>query len=127
MTSVDLDLLAANLRAGASDVHAFVETLGTKLEDVLPGKVAVKRGRGGIFGAKSVRRISVDAGDQRLELVYGSHGEVATTCARLSGGIVLKREAVDMETWLGALGEAVAAEAGRNDQTRQALERLLTR
>jgi hypothetical protein len=32
---------------------------------------------------------------------------------------------VDMETWLDALGAALAAEAQRSQRTRQALERLL--
>jgi hypothetical protein len=38
---------------------------------------------------------------------------------------VLKTEELDSEAWIAALGEALAAEAGRNDRTRRALERLL--
>ena len=39
---------------------------------------------------------------------------------------VQKREAVDMDTWLDALGATLAGEAQRSQRTRQALERLLT-
>jgi hypothetical protein len=50
---------------------------------------------------------------------------VQTRCSRLSGGIVLKTEELGADDWIAALGEALAAEAGRNERTRQALERLL--
>jgi hypothetical protein len=78
-----------------------------------------------MFGPKAVRRLSVDLGDQRLEL-RAEGGRVQTRCARLSGGIVLKNEELDTQVWLGMLSEALAAEASRSEATRKALERLLT-
>ena len=84
----------------------------------------VERRREGMFGPKRVRRIALDAGDQRLELRVSGAG-IETRCARLSGGIVLKNEAVDTDAWLAALGQALAAEAQRSETTRRALERLL--
>jgi hypothetical protein len=125
MTDVDLDLLAANLRADSSDLDAFVESLATKLEDAMPRRTKVDRARRGMFGPKEVRRISVDAGDRRLELVCGERDQIETRRARLSGGIVLKSETLDTDEWLRELGAAMTAEAQRSEQTRQALERLL--
>ena len=122
--SLDVDLLAASLRADYSDLGAFVEALATKLEQAVPGAVRVERRRDGLFGAKLVRQISLDAGDQRLELRRAGAG-IQTRCGRLSGGIVLKSETLDTEAWLTALGAALAAEAERSQTTRQALERLL--
>jgi hypothetical protein len=122
--SVDLDLLAASLRADTSDLGAFVESLAVKLEDAIPKRVRVDRRRGGMFGPKLVRQIEVDLGDERLDLRYGS-GSVQTRRAKLSGGIVLKSEQVDIDAWLAALGGALAAEARRSETTRQALQRLL--
>ncbi len=122
---LDIDLLAASLRADSGDVGAFVEGLAAKLDDVLPGRVKVQRARRGLLGPKLVRRIFVDAGGQRLELLRSDGDAIETRRARLSGGIVLKTEALDTDDWLAALGEALAAEAGRNERTRQALERLL--
>jgi hypothetical protein len=122
---LDIDLLAASLRADSSDVGAFVEGLAAKLEDALPGRITVQRGRRGLRGPKLVRKIAIDAGGDRLELLRGDGDAIETRRARTSGGIVLKTETLDTDQWLAAVGEALAAEAGRNERTRQALERLL--
>ena len=120
----DLDLIAASLRADSSDLSAFVESLADKLDQVMPGRVRIDRRRTGLTGSKRVRRIALDAGNERLELEL-DRGVIATRRARLSGGIVLKNETLDTDLWLAALGEALAAEAQRSATTRQALERLL--
>jgi len=123
-SAVDLELLAASLRADTSDLNAFVESLAAKLEEAVPGRTRVDRRRGGMFGPKAVRAITVDLGDRRLGLRHDG-GALQTNCSRLSGGIVLKTETVDTDTWLSALTEALAAEAQRSETARKALERLL--
>lgn len=125
-TDLDIDLLAASLRADAGDLHAFVEALAVKLEEAVPGSVTVERRRDGMFGPKQVRRIALDAGGQRLELRTAG-ASLQTSCARLSAGIVLKSETVSTDDWLRALGEALADQARHSSATRQALERLLNR
>ena len=122
--ALDLDLLAASLRADSSELGAFVESLAVKLEQAVPGFVRVQRGRSGMFGPRAVRRLSVDLGDRRLEL-RSEGAAVKTTCARVSGGIVLKSEDTEIGAWLAMLSEALATEAQRSETTRKALERLL--
>ena len=121
---VDMDLLAASLRADSSDLSAFVESLAAKLEEAVPTRVRVDRRRSGMFGPKAVRGVAVDLGDRRLEL-RSEHGTVQARCARLSGGIVLKNEVLETDEWLAALSDALADEARRSETTRKALERLL--
>jgi len=121
---LDIDLLAASLRADSSDLGTFVEALAVKLEQAVPGAVSVTRRREGLFGPKRVQRIALDAGDQRLELRTQGAG-IHTRCSRLSGGIVLNSEELGTDEWLHALGEALAVQAQRSQTTRQALERLL--
>jgi len=121
----ELDLLTASLRAGAADVTAFVESLAIKLEDAIPTLVRVDRARSGFRGPKRVQRITVDAGGERLELVCEGGDRVQTRRARVSGGITLKTEPLDIEPWLQTLSSALADEAGHSERTRQALERLL--
>jgi hypothetical protein len=125
VNDVDIDLLAASLRSDSSDLGAFVESLAAKLEEVLPGRVTVDRRRRGLRGPKEVRKIAIDAGDQRLELDRGQGDSVNVHRCRISGGIVLKREQLDTEGWLRELGAAISTEAQRSELTRQALERLL--
>jgi hypothetical protein len=121
---LDIDLIAASLRADASDLGAFVEALATKLEEAVPGAVIVERRRDGIMGPKRVRRIALDAGGLRLEL-RADGARIQTTSSRLSGGIVLKREELGTDAWMRVLGEALAMQARHSNSTRQALERLL--
>lgn len=123
-TDLDIDLLAASLRADVADLGAFVEALAVKLEEAVPGAVRVERRRQGLRGPKLVRRITLDAGGVRLELRAGD-GTVQTYASRLSGGIVLKTEQLDTDAWLRVLGEGLAAQAQISQSTRQALERLL--
>ena len=94
---LDLDLLAASLRADSSDLGAFVESLAVKLEEVCRDGVRVERRRAGLFGPKLVRRIALDAGDERLELDGTTRRVIETRRARLSGGIVLKSEPLDTD------------------------------
>ena len=123
--ALDLDLVAASLRADSTDVSTFVESLAAKLEEAVPGRVRVQRRRDGMFGPKRVRSVAVDLGDRRLEL-QAEGGGVEARCSRLSGGIVLRKETVDTDVWLAMLSEGLATEASRSEATRQALERLLT-
>jgi len=123
-SALDLDLLAASLRADSSDLSAYVESLAASLENALPGRVRVYRWRERAFGPKRVRKITIDLGDRRLELSYASGG-LEASCARLSGGIVLKNETLETDAWLAMLSQALATEAQRSERTRRALERLL--
>ncbi|MGH2843223.1 MAG: hypothetical protein ACRDKL_06495 [Solirubrobacteraceae bacterium] len=123
--SLELDLVAASLRADLDDLGSFVEGLAVKLEGSLPGMVQVERVKQGFRGPKLVRRIALDAGPgERLELRRDGQ-RVETLRARTSGGIVLRTEQLDTEAWLTALSAAMVAEAGRNERTRIALQSLL--
>jgi hypothetical protein len=122
--AMDMDLLAASLRADSSDANAFVGSLATKLQELVPGRVRVFRWRSRMFGPKVVGHITLDLGDRRLEL-RARDGVIETSSARLSGGIVLKTEKLGIDAWVAAVGEALADEASRSETTRKALERLL--
>ena len=123
--SLELDLLAAALRQNSPDLDAFIEGLAVKLEQALPGNVRVGRVRRGLRGGKVTRSIELDAGGERLKLDRDAAGSIKASRLHISGGIVIRSEPLDIDAWTEALTKAVAAEAGRNEQTRQALERLL--
>ena len=121
----DLDLVASSLRADSADLGAFVGSLAAKLEEALPGRTQVERGRSGMFGPKVVRKISVELDDGRLELVVGDRDRLDCRRARVSGGITLKTEKLELDSWTAALSAALVEEAGRSERARKALERIL--
>ena len=120
----DLDLVAAALRADLSDIAAFVESLATRLELALPGLVEIKRVRSGFRGPKLVSEITVVSGDQRLVLQRDG-GRVSAVRSRVSGGIAIKTEALDIDAWLIVLSAAVADQAQRSERTRLALQQIV--
>jgi hypothetical protein len=120
----DLDLAAAALRADLTDTDAFIEGLAMRLEQALPGFVEVKRAKTGFRGPKLVSEILVQAGDEHLQLRRRG-GHVETARARISGGIAIKTEALDIDAWLQALTAAVGQQAARSERTRLALQQLV--
>ena len=123
--SPDLDLLAASLRADATDTAAFLEALATRLEGALPGQVEVER-KGGLFGGgKRVRRIGVRLGDGHYE-IEEDHGAVVARRRTVVRGIALKSEPLSLEAWIEALSADLVALAQSSERGRIALERLLT-
>jgi hypothetical protein len=120
----DLDLLAASLRADATDTAAFLEALAARLEGALPGQVEVQR-KGGLFGGKRVRRIAVRLGDTHYE-VEGDGGPPTARRRTVVRGIALKSEELPVDAWIEALSADLLALAQTSERGRAALERLLT-
>ena len=122
--NLDVDVLAASLRADAADIGEFAELLAVKLEGALPALTRVERRRAGLRGPKRVRRIEVALPSERLEL-QSEDGSVRASCARVSGGIVLKHEPIGLDDWVQRLSQALAQEAEHSQQARRALGDLL--
>ena len=121
---IDVELVAASLRASSSDLKTFVEVLADKLEGALPGRVLVER-KSVRFLAKEKRvdRIECQLGDARYVLSTRNGLEVRR--AKAVRGVVLKTEELSFDEWLGALAQALADEARTSEQARLALEQLL--
>jgi hypothetical protein len=120
----DLDLLAASLRADATDTAAFLEALATRLEGALPGQVDVQR-KGGLFGGKRVRRIEVRLAERHYE-IEGNGGPPTARRRSVVRGIALKTEELSVDAWIEALSADLLELAQTSERGRAALERLLT-
>jgi hypothetical protein len=123
------DLSAAGLRADGTDLRISVEVLASKLESSLPGRTRVQRRGGGLLGRgeKHVRQIQVELGagsGTRYELAIDGD-RVEGFRERKSGGIAIKREALDPDAWIAALTEELQSEAQRSAEARAALEGLV--
>jgi hypothetical protein len=124
--TADFDLVAASLRADASDQRGLAEALALRLESALPMQTRVKRrSKRFLSGEKVVRAISVEAGESRYELTVDDRGAVETSRSAAVRGIVLKNDPLPVDGWLDALARDLAEQAQQSAAGRAALERLL--
>jgi hypothetical protein len=122
LSGMDLELLAAGLRADAADAPAWVAALGEKLAAALPTRVALHRG--GMLHHGPIDGLAVELGAWRfaLRLEYGRPVAARTHVVR---GIALKTETLSLDAWIDALTEALAMLAATSDSERAAILRLL--
>jgi hypothetical protein len=121
----DIDLLSASLRTDAAELGSFAEALARRFEEALPHQTRVARARRGLLSRdKFVREVALDVDGDRFCL-RPDGGGVEATRARLSGGIALKTERLDVPEWIDALTQSLAREAERSAEAQQALQRML--
>jgi hypothetical protein len=120
------DLVAAGLRSDSTDVAVSLDVLASKLEQALPSRAQVERRGEGLLGRgpKHVRVLRVELGACCYTLEMAD-GRLRGSRERQSGGIAIKREALDPAAWVAALTEDLREEAQRSTEARAALERLL--
>lgn len=125
-----VDLLAAQLRADAGDTETFFAVLVAKLRDALGERVRVQQaGRGLRRRPAAVTGVEVDLTDAGEGLVLRAErvaSGVQCSVARPVRGIVLSNRPLPMAEWLDLLVKGLAEQAGRSQQTRDALGGLLT-
>jgi hypothetical protein len=122
LTGMDLELLAASLRADAADAPAWVGVLGEKLAAALPTRVALHRA--GMLHHGPIDGLAVDLGAWRFALRL-EQGRPVAERIHLVRGIALKTEALALDDWINALSEALAALAATSERERGAILRLL--
>lgn len=126
----DVDLLAAQIRADSSDTDTFFAVLAVKLSDALGGRVRLKQsGRGLRRKAPVVTAIEVDlteAGDGLVLRAERQSTGVQCSVARPVRGVVLSNRPVPIAEWIETLTAALAEQAQRSEQARDALGGMLT-
>jgi hypothetical protein len=121
---IDVELVAASLRATAGDLKTFVDVLANKLEGALPGRVLVERKSTRFLGKeKRVERIQCLLGEARY--VLSMRDGIEARRAKEVRGVVLKTEQLSLDEWLGSLARDLAGEARTNEQAQLALQQLL--
>ena len=119
------DLAAAGLRADAPDLAAGLESLARKLEEALPAETRVQRAPKRFLSRKKVvEAIEVRLGDSRYALRVDG-GAVDAERHQEVRGVVIKRQELDLEAWLGELTAQLREHARTSERARVALERLL--
>jgi len=120
----DLDMAAATVQSNATDVRIMVKVLAGQLSEVLGPRVAVQRAGGLLRKSGEVKVLEVTLGDDILRAeVEGA--SVRCSVAHSSGGIRIRSESVDLDTWLKRLLAALQQEAAHSEGARQALEKIV--
>lgn len=122
---LEVDMLAASLRADTTDLTAFLEALAVKLEGALPDATTVTRQNKLFAREHPVREILVTLGEYQYRIARNAQGPLVTRRAKVVRGIVLKTEQLPMEQWIEELAIVLAEQAGQSAQARAALERFL--
>ncbi|MFL5704323.1 MAG: hypothetical protein ACJ8AG_16025, partial [Ktedonobacteraceae bacterium] len=121
---LQMEILAASLRADTTDLKAFLEALAVKLEGSLPNQTTVTR-HSSIFSREHpVKEINVTLGDYQYRINRERQGPIITQRAKVVRGIVLKTDQIPLEQWIEELAAALAEVAASNSQARIALERF---
>ena len=120
----DLDMAAATVQSNATDVRIMVKVLAGQLSEVLGRRVVVERAGGLLRKSGEVKSLEVTLGDDVLRAqVEGA--SVRCSVAHSSGGIRIRSESVDLDTWLKRLLAALQQEAAHSEGARQALEKIV--
>ncbi|MGD0380437.1 MAG: hypothetical protein ABSC30_10685 [Acidimicrobiales bacterium] len=120
----DLDMAAAMVQSNATDVHIMLKVLAGQLSEVLGPRVVVERAGGLLRKSNEVKALEVTLGDDVLRAQVEG-GSVRCSVAHSSGGIRIRSESVDLDSWLKRLLTALKEEAVHSEGARQALERIV--
>jgi hypothetical protein len=122
--SFDLELAAAQLRADSSDVGILLKVLVDQLSDALGPRLQVQRAGGRFRKSDEIRSLRITMEDDQFDAeVDGT--TLRCTVGHSSGGIRIRSERVDMDSWLSRLLTVLKSEAGHSQAVRLALENIV--
>ena len=121
--SFDLEMAAASLRADGSDVYILVKVLADQLTDALGPRLKVER-TGRFRKSDEIKALRITMGDEQFDAEVDGTA-LRCTIGRTSGGIRIRSEKVDVDTWLNRLLTALKAEAANSQAVRLALENMV--
>jgi hypothetical protein len=122
--SFDMELAAAQLRADSSDVRILVKVLVDQLADALGPRLRVERSGGRFRRSDEIKSLTITMEDDQFDAVVDG-AVLRCTIGHSSGGIRIRSEKVDLDTWLGRLLAVLKAEADHSQAVRQALENIV--
>jgi hypothetical protein len=122
--SFDMELAAAQLRADSSDVRILVKVLVDQLADALGSRLRVERAGGRFRKSDEIKALTITMEDDQFDAVVDG-AVLRCTIGHSSGGIRIRSEKVDLDTWLGRLLAVLKAEADHSQAVRLALENIV--
>jgi len=122
--SFDLSMAVSQLASNSTDARIMLKLLASQLADALGDRLVVERAGGRFRKSDEIKSVRVTLGSDSLEAdVQGP--SVRCSIGHSSGGIRIRNEQVDMQTWLTRLLSTLQDEAATSEQTRVALENIV--
>jgi hypothetical protein len=121
----DLGVVSALATNYSRDAKAFLETLATTLESVLPEQVNIERKRGLFVKAHPVVKLEITFGDHFYVLHDPGHGRLVATHAKAVRGITLKTDDLAIEDWISQIGSHLQELEKHSEKTYYALKEFL--
>ena len=120
----DLSMAVSQLASNSTDARLMLKLLVSQLADALGDRMVVERAGGRFRKSDEIKSVRVTLGNDTLEAsVEGP--SVRCTIGHSSGGIRIRSEQVDINTWLTRLLSTLQSEAATSEQTRAALENIV--
>jgi hypothetical protein len=120
----DLSMAVSQLASNSTDSRLMLKLLVAQLSEVLGNRLSVERAGGRFRKSDEIKQVRVTLGDDTLQ-ADAEGGSVKCTIGHASGGIRIRSEQVDMNTWLTRLLSILRDEAAHSEQTRLALEHIV--
>jgi hypothetical protein len=119
------DMLAASIRADASELGSFLNVLGRKLIDALPGQVTLVREKKRFRESEKIQRIELSLEDLRFEIEDGG-GRLVAMVSHIVRGMRLRSDEVPLDAWIDQLSKKLAEAAANSAKSRDAIAGLLS-
>jgi hypothetical protein len=120
---LDLDVLAAMLRADQTEAADLLGHLAKMLGGALPDLTTVEHS-GGLFSQKKVQRVSVEIADTHFSITRERRGPVAQK-HKIVRGVRLSTRETPVDQWIRELCVEITRLAETSATAKTALERLL--
>jgi hypothetical protein len=120
-----VEMFAASMRAGYSDVGAFLEALAAKFEGALPTHTRVSRHSSMFSREHPVKELVIMLGDYHYRIGRERQGPLAAQRSHVVRGIALGTEQLPVEQWIEEVAESLAQLAAQSSVDYAALSRFL--
>jgi hypothetical protein len=122
--SFDLSMAVSQLASNGTDARIMLKLLASQLADALGDRLVVEHAGGRFRKSDEIKSVRITLGNDSLEAALEG-SSVRCTIGHSSGGIRIRSEQVDMNTWLTRLLGTLQAEAATSEQARVALENIV--
>jgi hypothetical protein len=123
--ALQLDVLAASLRADTVQSADLLEQLARMLQAAVPEAVTIKRAGWFMSKERPIEELDVIFDDYQYQIVREKHGSMTARSMKKVRGVVLKTTEISVEECIEDILGALKEMSEKNAQTRRALNKFV--